>query len=129
MTAGCADAESQVRRRLADRRIKPRFDIVGELAGTVETQLRLPIEDIGPGGAQFYSHLPLPAGSVHQLTLMSGRQEFSTQVRVRHVRQAKGANGEDAFAIGVEFLSMHPQLMAEIERLAVLDAGSDPAGA
>ena len=118
-----------MRRRLADRRIKPRFDIVGELAGTVETQLRLPIEDIGPGGAQFYSHLPLPAGSVHQLTLMAGRHEFSTQVRVRHVRQAMGADGERAFAIGVEFLSMHPQLMVEIERMAVLDAGNGPAGA
>ena len=123
------DAESQVRRRLADRRIKPRFDIVGELAGTVETHMRFPVEDIGPGGAQFYSHLALPAGSVHQLTLMSGRQEFSTQVRVRHVRQTRGADGEHAFAIGVEFLSMHPQLMAEIERIAVSEAGSEPADA
>ena len=118
-----------MRRRLADRRIKPRFDIVGELAGTVETQLRLPMEDIGPGGAQFYSYMPLLTGSVHQLTLMTGRQEFSTQVRVRHVRQATNADGERAFAIGVEFLSMHPQLMAEIERMAVLDAGNGPAGA
>lgn len=118
-----------MRRRLADRRIKPRFDIVGELAGTVETQMRFPMEDIGPGGAQFYSHLPLPAGSVHQLTLLSGRQEFATQVRVRHVRETRGADGEQAFAIGVEFLSMHPQLMAEIQRIAVLEAGNGPAGA
>jgi hypothetical protein len=64
---------------------------------------------------------------VHQLTLTSGRQEFSTQVRVRHVRQTKGADGEQGFAIGVEFLSMHPQLLAEIERMAVLEAGSEPA--
>jgi hypothetical protein len=102
---------------------------VGELAGTVETQMRFPMEDIGPGGAQFYSHLPLPAGSVHLLTLMAGRQEFSTQVKVRHVRRTTGADGEQAFAIGVEFLSMHPQLMAEIERWAVVEAGGEPADA
>ena len=124
-----SDAESQVRRRLADRRNKPRFDIVGELSGTVETRMQFPMEDIGFGGAQFYSHLPLPAGSVHQLTLMSGRQEFSTQVKVCHVRQTKGADGEQAFAIGVEFLSMHPQMLAEIERIAVAGAGSEPVDA
>jgi|SRR6476661_6937244 len=123
------NAESQVRRKLSDRRNKPRFDIMGELAGTVETQMRFPMEDIGPGGAQFHSHLPLPPGSVHQLTLLSGSQEFSTQVRVRHVRRTKGADGEHTFAIGVEFLSMHPQLMTEIERLAIVEADGESAGA
>jgi len=121
------DAESQVRRRLADRRIKPRFDIVGELPGTVETQIRFPMEDIGPGGAQFHSHLPLSPGSVHLLTLTSGQSEFSTQVKVCHVRQTTGADGEERFAIGVEFLAVHPQLMTELERWAVVEAGSEPA--
>jgi len=102
---------------------------VGELAGTVETRMQFPMEDIGPGGAQFFSHLALPPGSVHQLTLMSGRQEYATQVKVCHVRQTRGADGEQAFAIGVEFLSMHPQLMAEIERIAVTGAGSEPVDA
>ena len=116
-----------MRRRLADRRHKPRYDIVGELAGTVETQMRFPMEDIGPGGAQFYAHVALPPGSVHSLTLMSGRQEFSTQVKVCHVRRTAGVDGEEMFAIGVEFLSKHPQLMAEIERLAILEADSESA--
>ena len=42
-----------MKRRLGDRRVRPRFEIVGELWGTLETVLRLPLRNVGIGGALF----------------------------------------------------------------------------
>ena len=108
-----------VRRQFGDRRINPRFDIVGELWGHLEAILHCRVENIGPGGVFFYSHVPLPTDSVHKMTVSAGRQEFTTQVQVRHVRATTGAPGEPPFAIGAEFLGMTPSLLAEIQAWAV----------
>lgn len=106
--------DTLVRRKLGDRRGKPRFDIVGELSGTLETALRLPMQDISSGGAMIQSHMRLPEESVHKLTLTAGGQDFSTPVKVRHVREATSADGERSFLIGLEFLSVHPVLVGHI---------------
>jgi len=106
--------ETLVRRKLGDRRGKPRFDIVGELSGTLETVLRLPMQDISSGGALIQSHMRLPEESIHKLTLTAGGQDFSTPVKVRHVREATSADGERSFLIGLEFLSVHPVLVGHI---------------
>ena len=110
-------------KRFGDRRLTPRFDIVGELWGTLEAIVRFQVDNIGPGGVLFYSHVALPPDSVHQLTVSGGQREFTTQVQVRHVRPATGVSGEPAFAIGVEFLGMHPVLVEEIRRWS--SAGSE----
>ena len=49
-----------MRRKMADRRVRPRFDIVGDLWGTLETVLRLPVRNVSRGGAMIHSHVPLP---------------------------------------------------------------------
>ena len=54
-----------MRRKIGDRRIRPRFDIVGDLWGTLETVLQLPLRNVGRGGALIHSHVPLPSHSVH----------------------------------------------------------------
>ena len=65
-----------MRRKLGDRReIGPAYDIVGDLWGTLETVLRLPLRNVGPGGALLESHVPLPAESVHRLTFSCDGQE------------------------------------------------------
>ena len=111
-------------KRLGDRRLKPRFDIVGELWGTLEAVVRFQVDNIGPGGVLFYSHVALPPDSVHRLTVSGGQREFTTQVQVRHVRPAIGVSGEPAFAIGIEFLGMHPVLVDEIRRWSAAGAES-----
>ena len=83
-----------VKRRLGDRRARPRFEIVGELFGSLETVLRLPLKNVGIGGALFESHVPLAAESIHRLTWKCDDHETAVQVRVRHVKPVQSADGE-----------------------------------
>jgi hypothetical protein len=104
-----------VKRRLGDRRIRPRFELVGDLWGTLETVLRLPIKNVGVGGALFESHVPLAAESIHRLTWKCDERETAVQVRVRHVRPIESAAGERSYLIGIEFLSVNPLIVGQIE--------------
>jgi hypothetical protein len=109
--------ETLARRKLGDRRGKPRFDIVGELSGTLETVLRLPMQNISSGGALIHSHMALPPDSVHKVTLNAGGQDFTTPVKVRYVRETTSADGERSFFIGLEFLSLDPVLLGHMTQL------------
>ena len=111
-----------MRRKLGDRRGRPRYDIVGDLWGTLETVLRMPLRNVGPGGALVESHVPLQPESVHRLTFSYEGQEASAQVRIRHVKPSLSLDGERTFLIGVEFLSTHPALVEQNER-AMTDEG------
>jgi hypothetical protein len=105
-----------VKRRSADRRVRPRFEIVGELWGTMETVLRLPLRNVSRGGALIHSHVPLPSHSVHRLAFDAGGQSLSVPVRVSHVDPQVSADGEQTYLIGVQFLSVQPALLALVER-------------
>ena len=62
---------------MGDRRIRPRFDIVGDLLGTLETVLRLPLRNVGRRGALIHSHVPLPiavGSSAHVSVGRTGRR-------------------------------------------------------
>jgi len=111
------DDEMMARRKLGDRRGKPRFDIVGDLPGTLETVLRLPMENISSGGALLQSHVALAPDSVHKVTLSAGGQDFITPVKVRYVREMTLADGERSFLIGVEFISLDPVLLGHMAQL------------
>jgi hypothetical protein len=113
--------ERNLRRKLGDRRGRPRYDIVGDLWGTLETVLRMPLRNVGPGGALIESHVALPAESVHRLTFTYDGQDASTQVRIRHVKPWISMDGERTFLIGVEFLSVHPALVRQVERWMAAD--------
>jgi len=112
-----------VRRNIEDRRTRPRFDIVGDLWGTLETVLTLPLKNISRGGALIHSHVPLPSQSVHRLAFQSDGQDLSVPVRVSHVDAQVSADGERTYLIGIEFLSMQPALLELIERLLAPSAG------
>ena len=109
--------ENAVRRKLGDRRNRPRYDIVGDLWGTLETVLRLSLRNIGSGGALLESHMPLPGESIQRVTFSWNGQDTTTQVRVRHVERRILEDGEPTYLIGVEFLAVHPVLATEIDRL------------
>ena len=105
-----------MRRKMGDRRIRPRFDIVGDLWGTLETVLRLPVKNVSRGGALIHSHVPLPSQSVHRLAFESGGQDLSVPVRVSHVDTQVSADGERTYLIGLEFLSAQPAWLDLVER-------------
>jgi hypothetical protein len=112
-----------VKRKLGDRRIRPRFDIVGDLWGTLETVLPLPLKNIGRGGALLESRVPLPAESVHRLTFRTSVEDVSIPVRVRHVRHETAPSGERMFLIGLEFMAAHPILLEQIDRWLIESSG------
>jgi len=101
---------------MGDRRIRPRFDIVGDLWGTLETVVHLPVRNVSRGGALIHSHVPLPSQSVHRLAFSSEGQDLSVPVRVSHVDAQVSADGERTYLIGVEFLAAQPALLEQIER-------------
>lgn len=105
-----------MRRKLGDRRIRPRFDIVGDLWGTLESALRLPVRNVGRGGALIHSHVPLSSGSVHQLTLETAGVPLTTQIRVQRVEPRSGRDGDRTYLIGVEFMAPHPALLEQVDR-------------
>jgi len=112
-----------VRRKIGDRRTRPRFDIVGDLWGTLETVLRLPLRNVSRGGALIHSHVALPSQSVHRLAFQSDGQNLSVPVRVTHVDTQVSADGERTYLIGVEFLALQPALVELIDRWMVLGQG------
>jgi hypothetical protein len=121
------DEGDSVRRKIGDRRIRPRFDIVGDLWGSLETVLRLPLRNVSRGGALIHSHVPLPSQSVHRLAFNSDGEDLSVPVRVSHVDTQVSADGERTYLIGLEFLSAQPALLALIERWTI--AGGEGVGA
>jgi PilZ domain-containing protein len=127
MTAPIDRKGDSVRRKMSDRRIRTRFDIVGDLWGTLETVLRLPLRNVSRGGALIHSHVPLPSQSVHRLALHADGQDLSVPVRVSHVAPQTSADGERTYLIGVEFLSVQPALLELVDRLLL--AGPGAAGA
>jgi hypothetical protein len=116
-----------VRRKLGDRRIRPRFDIVGDLWGTLESVLRLPVRNVGRGGALIHSHVPLSSGSVHRLTLETPGSPLTTQIRVQRVEPRNGHDGERSYLIGVEFMAPHPDLLEQVDRWVAAGRGKTAA--
>lgn len=116
-------------RRLADRRVRPRFEIVGELWGTVETILRMPLCNVSPGGALIQSPIALLVDSVHHVMLSNEGQQAPASLRVRHVLQSADSDGRQYFLIGVEFITLPLPLQEQIARwmtgghAATLDSG------
>jgi hypothetical protein len=117
-----------VRRKIGDRRIRPRFDIVGDLWGSLETVLRLPLRNVSRGGALIHSHVPLPPQSVHRIALQADGHELTVPVCVTHVDAQISPDGEQTYLIGVEFISAQPALLQLVDRLLVAEQ-SEGAGA
>jgi hypothetical protein len=118
-----------MKRRLGDRRGRPRFEIVGELWGTLDTVVALPLVDVGKRGALVESSIPLSPQTVHHIAVRCNGQPTPARVQVRHVRQVSGDDGRDYFLIGLEFLSMPSALEAQIAAWTTGDPRIAPDGA
>ena len=119
-----------MRRGMGDRRLRPRFDVVGQLAGTLDASILMGLRDVGRGGAQIESAVPLVSGSMHRATFSCQGIEAAVQIVVRHVKPIFSSSGEHRFLIGVEFISPSAAVLEIIERWLVQhDAdGNDLAG-
>jgi hypothetical protein len=125
---GLEGARVNVKRRIGDRRGKPRFDVVGELWGTLEMVVGLAVRNASPAGALLESHVPLAPDSVHLLRLSGDERDTGTRVQVRHVNPA--AAGASTYLIGVGFLSPAPSFARTVAaRIASAPSGVDPAEA
>jgi hypothetical protein len=92
--------------RLADRRSTTRFEIVGELWGSVQALEPLRLCNLAPEGALIESVAPLPVGSVHPIRLTKGAQTTEVRAAVRHLSPVYLAGGGRRYLAGLEFLDV-----------------------
>lgn len=105
-----------MRRRQGDRRVRPRFEVVGDLWGTAETVLRLPFRNVGLRGALLQSQVPLAVDSVYRIAWDVNAAEMFAEVRVRHVKETGGHDGQQTYLVGVEFVAPNPMLTEQIQQ-------------
>ena len=100
------------RRRLGDRRNRVRYEIVGQLWGSLETFEPMEVHNISHGGALVETRLPLSADSVQRLRLAAQDQMLDLQARVAHVHQRQDVTAPENFLVGVQFVTL-PRPAAE----------------
>ena len=116
-----------MKRRIGDRRGKPRFEIVGDLFGSIDTTTSMLVQNLGRGGALLESPVGLAPDSVHWVTATFDSQPLLVQIRVRHSTPALVHNGPARFLVGVEFVKLSPGSEEAIVRY--IDLASDGAPA
>ncbi len=105
-------------RRLSDRRGRLRFELVGQLWGTLGITEPLVLCDVCRGGALVKSRVPLPAGSVHRMRFVTERDHTEEiQVRVCHVTATTGGVAGERFLIGLEFVGLESAALEQIGQL------------
>ncbi len=113
-----------MKRKTADRRARPRFEIVGDLWGAVELTARLEVVNAGRGGALLASPLPLAPDSVQSLTILADGERHRVSALVRHSR----SGATSGYLVGVEFLDL-PDAVASVIEQYVNDARGAQRGA
>jgi hypothetical protein len=110
------EASGRMKRRIGDRRGKPRFEIIGDLWGSIDATESLLVPNLGRGGALVESPVPLAPESMHWVTAMAENQPHLMQIRVRHSQPLTLPDGQTRFLIGVEFVKLSPGIEEAIVR-------------
>ena len=92
--------------RLADRRNATRFEIVGELWGSVQALEPLRVCNLAPEGALVESVAPLPVGSVQPIRLMQGTRDHRPPGRGQAPLAGLSGRGRTPLQVGLEFLNV-----------------------
>jgi hypothetical protein len=95
--------------RLADRRVATRFEILGELWGSVQALEPLRICNLAPEGALVESFAPLPVGSIQPIRLVQGAHTTEVRAAVRHLSPVHQPGGGRRYRVGLEFLNVDEQ--------------------
>ena len=118
-------AGNTMRRKIGDRRRGPRFELVGELWGSLDMSSSLSIVNLAPGGALLQSAAPLPPGSVHTVLAVTDEESHEVTVRVCHAMLGDD-QGHPCYLIGVEFVDVSPALGEFLNRQLVPGDGARP---
>jgi hypothetical protein len=111
-----------MQRRIGDRRNKPRFEIVGDLWGSVDVNASLAVVNLGRGGALLESSISFPPDSTHSVLAVTRDESHPVTVRVRH-STADAARGRSRYLVGVEFVDTSPALDEFLTRQLALGNG------
>ncbi len=114
-----------MKRRIGDRRSKPRFEIVGELWGSVDVNATLAVVNIGRGGALLESPVQLAAGALHSVQVVTDTESHRVTMRVRHSVAVPEADGP-GYRVGVEFVDVTAALDDFLARQLALGSGGMP---
>ncbi len=110
-----------MKRRIGDRRSKPRFEIVGELWGSVDVSASLAVLNLGRGGALLESSMRLTPGTTYSVQVVTDTESHRVTMRVRHtVASAEGGHG---YLVGVEFVDVSAPLGDFLDRQLALGSG------
>ena len=102
--------------RLGDRRSDLRFEIIGQLWGSLESVELLPLVNLARGGALVESRQPLNPELVRSVRLSLGEHVSDIQVRVRHTTTQK-VDGVERFLVGLEFVEPSASALVQIDRI------------
>jgi hypothetical protein len=97
-----------------------RFEVVGDLVGTLEARTVVYIRDISLGGALLESSVALSQGDVHRVLALGDGAAIELTVRV--ARQA--AIHEHLYLIGVQFVELSPSATEQIKMWVAGGRGS-----
>lgn len=111
-----------LKERLGDRRADLRFEIIGQLWGSVEAVQHLPLRNLGRGGALVESETALRPEAVHAVRLVFIDQASDMQVRVRHMTAVQ-RDGVERFLVGLEFIEPSAVALEQIDRIVAAGFG------
>ena len=114
--------------RLADRRVATRFEIVGELWGSVQALEPLHVCNCSLGGALVESLAPLPVGSVQLIRLSQGTDTAEVRATVRHLWPIHLQGGGRRYRVGLEFVKVDEQAAGWIGSFIEEHRASEAAG-
>jgi PilZ domain len=118
-----AKGGATMKRRIGDRRTKPRFEIIGDLWGSVDVSASLAVVNLGRGGALLESPVPFVPESVHAVVAVTHEESHKVTVRVRH-STGDDRQGQRRYLVGVEFIDMSPALEEFLARQVTLGNSS-----
>jgi hypothetical protein len=108
------------------RRAHLRFEVVGNMPGTVVSTQTMQVVNLGVGGALVESGCALPEQSEYQVQFVLGPHVSEVTVKVRRVVALRTSGSEPPrYQIGLEFLSLSPEAEDEINQLIVQHLGAD----
>jgi hypothetical protein len=116
------------RRRLGDRRNRVRYEIVGQLWGSLETFEPMEVHNLSRGGALVETRVPLTTDSVQRLRFASPGHTLDLQARVAHVSQRQDVTAPENFLVGLQFIGLPPQAGDYIDGVVAANLG-DPSPA
>jgi hypothetical protein len=102
--------------RLGDRRTDLRFEIIGQLWGSIEIVEPHPLLNLTRGGALIESRTRLNPDGVRAVRFRFNGTTHDIQARVRHVTSEAVPDGE-RFLVGLQFIEPSAAALEQIDRL------------